>query len=484
MKYVLISVFLLMRFGAYSQSFEKLIKKGELKKMDELITKDPSLINKVNKVGATPLHIAAGEGQYEIAELLIQKGASLDAQNNFNSTPLDYAIESKKIEVAELLVRKGANTSKFGFYGKTPLHYAAEEGLYDLVSFLLKNGVPVDIKDKAGNQPLFYASNIMIADLLIRNGADVNARNNYGSTPLHDFLSSISFEINGKTDLIEFLIEKGANVNLKNYQGQTPLDCYRYGGYTNPVVLINNGGLLGTKLDSLNRLFHPNFQYLKNGLSADDVIDLIGPPHKVETSSVPGFDKKIEIWHYWINEDIYELYFITSDETLSIAKFNSAPETIKLDGFMKGKLSAMYKNKEIINFTPVVTLSDMKAKVSAFKFYEGGFSGVAKNDRNYTNHFIKNQTHYVYWELDFEHPVLGKRTDFVLKVNYYKSDGSVLCHYNYFSYIDSDWTNSYHFSGWGNKQAGVAFNNGLYTVKLFLNDDEIASGQFEVTDQY
>ena len=57
-----------------------------------------------------------------------------------------------------------------------------------------------------------------IADLLIAEGADVNAKNDYGWTPLHWAASR------GHKEIVELLIAKGANVNAKNKYGTTPLD--------------------------------------------------------------------------------------------------------------------------------------------------------------------------------------------------------------------------------------------------------------------
>ncbi|EAX88509.1 ankyrin repeat protein, putative [Trichomonas vaginalis G3] len=56
--------------------------------------------------------------------------------------------------------------------------------------------------------------------MLLSHGADVNAKNNYGSTALHFAVYSNSLEI------IETLISHGAKVNIQNDYGQTPF------GYT------------------------------------------------------------------------------------------------------------------------------------------------------------------------------------------------------------------------------------------------------------
>ena len=57
-----------------------------------------------------------------------------------------------------------------------------------------------------------------VAALLITAGADVNARDAGGMTPLH------YTALGGHKEIAELLIAKGANMNTKNAEGKTPLD--------------------------------------------------------------------------------------------------------------------------------------------------------------------------------------------------------------------------------------------------------------------
>jgi len=84
------------------------------------------------------------------------------------------------------------------------------------VKYLLEGGADVNARDEAGLTPLHIATTD-VAELLINRGASVNARNRYGETPLHRAAYL------GSSDKAKLLIEHGADVNAKDKRGNTPL---------------------------------------------------------------------------------------------------------------------------------------------------------------------------------------------------------------------------------------------------------------------
>ena len=104
------------------------------------------------------------------------------------------------------------------------LIYAAESGNPDMVREILRHHPKIEARDREGKTALFAAGDYRDGDkdgvrvqcvrLLIYAGANVNARDNDGNTPLHEtFL----------TDVEEELLKLGADVNARNKDGETPI---------------------------------------------------------------------------------------------------------------------------------------------------------------------------------------------------------------------------------------------------------------------
>jgi ankyrin repeat protein len=102
----------------------------------------------------------------------------------------------------------------------TPLHIACKKGRQEMVSLLLKNQAEVNARDKVGKTPLFYALHTAsICKALMKAGAfsDISVALDKSMTPLHYAIC------NGNMDTIRELLETGANVNKGTSEGMTPL---------------------------------------------------------------------------------------------------------------------------------------------------------------------------------------------------------------------------------------------------------------------
>ena len=137
----------------------------------------------------------------------------------------------------------------------------------DIAELLIINGANVNAKDVGGRTPLLSAirnGHKEVAELLVIKGADVNAKDDDGLSPLWSALKV------GKKEIAKLLITKGANVNEKDELGETPLDwVIRTRQKEIADLLIKHSGKTGEELklaDQLAQLLADQLDPLKDKL--------------------------------------------------------------------------------------------------------------------------------------------------------------------------------------------------------------------------
>ncbi|CEP01139.1 hypothetical protein PBRA_008451 [Plasmodiophora brassicae] len=173
----------------------------------------------------------------EIRSLLITGHGNIYLVNNggFDGdfTALHWATTDNHPEVVELLLSiPGVIVTDFPRNPHdfvSPLQYAAHHGYTRLVELLLRfPDIEVDAGAGIGLGTALHldaakyddderSDGTGIVTLLIDHGADVDAVDGGGSTPLHYAAQY------GRTDIVEELLKSGANINRQNKQGRTPL---------------------------------------------------------------------------------------------------------------------------------------------------------------------------------------------------------------------------------------------------------------------
>jgi RNA polymerase sigma factor (sigma-70 family) len=113
---------------------------GDVVGVTRLLDEDPSLIAARLSGGGTPLHVAAGRGENEVAALLIARGADLNARGGESAvTPLHTAAAGGHTDMAKALVTAGADmTLRDGSFGATPAEWARFFGHTALFDVLTK----------------------------------------------------------------------------------------------------------------------------------------------------------------------------------------------------------------------------------------------------------------------------------------------------------------------------------------------------------
>ena len=240
--------------------------------------------------GKTPLHILSAHrpGIYneddilDHARLLSKYGADMNSQDNRNQTPLHVAMRNEWFTLARILIVHGANAQAEDDYGTTPLHLLSASRIHDsnaldLVWLLLGQDAEVNkpVKDKQTPLHLAMRSNwFKLALILLDHGADANAEDIHGWTPLL-LLSASQIRDDKALDLVRSLLERGAELNKRNNDGQTPLQLAMMAGWFQLAHILLDHGADGSTEDEHGR---PLLHLLATIRAREsDALDLLWP---------------------------------------------------------------------------------------------------------------------------------------------------------------------------------------------------------------
>uniref|UniRef100_A0A3B1K5L9 Uncharacterized protein n=1 Tax=Astyanax mexicanus TaxID=7994 RepID=A0A3B1K5L9_ASTMX len=115
--------------------------------------------------GLVPLHNACSYGHYEVAELLVRHGASVNVADLWKFTPLHEAAAKGKYEICKLLLKYNTCVNATDKWAFTPLHEAAQKGRTQLCALLLAHGADPTMKNQEGQTPLDLATGILYCTL-------------------------------------------------------------------------------------------------------------------------------------------------------------------------------------------------------------------------------------------------------------------------------------------------------------------------------
>jgi ankyrin repeat protein len=242
-----INLFLAVDSGDYAEAVLLLLKGA-----------DPNIQNEED--GKTPLHIASLKGDMLLLEFLItHPQIDLNAIDDNSTTPVYNAVLNSQFDIAKLLIEKGAEINVPDNHRKTSVHVAAEKGNKTMLKLLVEtNKADITASTDEGLTPLHFAASnlhkdvtqylLEIATKQFQDNSEqkihyVMQKDIRGQTPLHKAVTA-----NGsKNDIIEVskeLVKNGANVAIEDNQGKTPL---HYAPDDIKQVLLNESRLFAPK---------------------------------------------------------------------------------------------------------------------------------------------------------------------------------------------------------------------------------------------
>ena len=156
--------------------------------------------------------------------------------------------KSGDVAKVERAIINGANVEAFSYQDHrkdSALMWATRKGHSEVVKILLQNGADVNAKNLYGTTALMWSARKgypEVAEILLQSGAEVNDTNNYGSTAL---LWAAKY---GNIEMIEVLLNNGANVNAKANNGFTALIRAAMGNHLHIAeILLEHGADINAK---------------------------------------------------------------------------------------------------------------------------------------------------------------------------------------------------------------------------------------------
>ena len=198
------------------------------------------------------LHQAAFDGDMEEVAKFISAGADVNSPdkdsikaNHWSDLTSHWASKAGPTATAAIWDASRAEVGLMGGTGDRPLHRATYGEHPEVVELLLENGADLNARNEKGWTALHVAAlcgNTRVIKILLGRGADVNARDHEDVSPLHMAAES------GCYDAARLLLVSMADPNVQDKQGITPLHWAVYGAHNRLArLLLSSGAKLNTR---------------------------------------------------------------------------------------------------------------------------------------------------------------------------------------------------------------------------------------------
>jgi len=254
----------------------------------ELLLEERADIDAKDLEGNTPLFSGALQEQEQVVSFLVNRGADIEAENEYGMNPLEAALHFSLVAGAQSLLQNGVILRTDEADGRTALHNLVfnfndacirrlEEqephfnvtvdyrsrlgpllcsgGHEEMVQLLLKNGLDLEAKDNQGRTALHYAASTaheVLTKVLLRHGANIEAVDNVLESPTLHVAAGIHNEA-----MVLLLLDNGADIEGPNKYGNTALQiAVSEGDESMAQMLLAQGADVNTKNEGHQRPIH------------------------------------------------------------------------------------------------------------------------------------------------------------------------------------------------------------------------------------
>jgi ankyrin repeat protein len=201
---------------------------GDLRAMEELLDKGAGVDGTCRRDGwsgqESILCAAVKDNRIDAAELLIKRGATVNMIGPDGRTALHVAARHGHDKMVKMLVKNGADRS-MGFDSGTVFDLAEKAPVneYETIHALLE-GYGLETLGKTFRDAARRGNVNVLEVISAKEGVDVDSPDHHGDTAVH-LVAKSAKDMKDPAATIKKLLELGANVDAVNNYGETPLNA-------------------------------------------------------------------------------------------------------------------------------------------------------------------------------------------------------------------------------------------------------------------
>ncbi|KAF7269227.1 uncharacterized protein LOC143202749 isoform X2 [Rhynchophorus ferrugineus] len=207
-------------------------------------------INATDMDDRTPLNWAVRKSDPEAVKILCEAGCFVNSEERGEITALELAVSNGREDIFKMLLARGARILPSRYL----LHKAVIQHNLDMIIALLEAGAPINAPNKNGYTPVMVAcsrKNPLILKYLILAGADVNIQSRVdGLTALHLVNQDVRSG-NAVCRLVDILVNNGADLNATSYQGSILHHAIVVDNNSSAIEVIRHGADVNLKEQKL-----------------------------------------------------------------------------------------------------------------------------------------------------------------------------------------------------------------------------------------